>query len=117
MISKTYDRIKTVALVILPLLGALYIGAAELWGLPYAVQVAGTLALIDTFLGALVKRLSTAHKNEVKDVSVVGNLTLLTDLDGVPTGRFRLPDDAFDGIMFENDKLVSLRVKRKVEQR
>lgn len=116
MISKTYDRVKTVALVVLPLLATLYVGAAEIWHLPYAVQIAGTLALIDTFLGALVKRLSTVHQEQVSTAPVVADMKLLTDLDGVPTGAFRIRDDAFNGITFKDKQLVSFRIKKEVKR-
>lgn len=52
--NKMYDVLKWVALVALPALSALYLGLAELWGLPAGQQVSGTIALVDTFLGALL---------------------------------------------------------------
>lgn len=53
--SKTYDRLKFVALVGLPALAVLYSGLGELWGLPLTDQVVGTIILVDTFLGALLQ--------------------------------------------------------------
>lgn len=52
--NKTYDVLKWIALVVLPAIGALYFGIAQIWGLPYAEQVVGTITAIDTFLGALL---------------------------------------------------------------
>ena len=52
--SKVYDALKWVALVALPAVGVLYFGLAEIWGLPYAVQIMGTTAALDTFLGVVL---------------------------------------------------------------
>lgn len=61
--DKLYDGLKQVAQVILPGLGALYFGLAQIWGLPYAEEVVGTLAVVDVFLGLLLS-LSTKRYNE-----------------------------------------------------
>lgn len=60
--NKTYDILKWVALIFLPALGALYFGLSKIWGLPYGVEVVGTISLLDTFLGALIG-VSTANYN------------------------------------------------------
>lgn len=52
--SSTYDRIKWLALIGFPAVGALYYGLAQIWHLPHAEDVVGTITLIDIFLGALV---------------------------------------------------------------
>lgn len=63
MSNKLYDILKWVALVVLPALGALYFGLAQIWGLPYGEEIVGTLTVIDTFLGALLG-ISTAQYNK-----------------------------------------------------
>lgn len=50
----TYDALKWVALIFLPALAALYSSLSEIWGLPYAVQIVGTISTIDVFLGVLL---------------------------------------------------------------
>lgn len=62
--NKMYDVLKWVALVALPALSALYLGLAELWGLPAGQQVSGTIALVDTFLGALLGVSSVRYARE-----------------------------------------------------
>lgn len=62
--NKMYDVLKWVALVALPALSALYLGLAELWGLPAGQQVSGTIALADTFLGALLSVSSVRYARE-----------------------------------------------------
>lgn len=55
MNNKVYDVLKWVALIVLPALATLYATLSELWGLPYGVQICGTLTAIGTFLGALLQ--------------------------------------------------------------
>jgi len=64
--NKVYDILKWVAQVVLPALGALYFGLAQIWGFPYGEEIVGTLTVIDVFLGALLG-ISTAQYNRLKD--------------------------------------------------
>ena len=64
--NKTYDVLKWIAQIVLPALGALYFGLSQIWGLPYGEEVVGTIAVVDTFLGALLG-ISTAQYNKTKD--------------------------------------------------
>ena len=50
----TYDTLKWVALVLLPAMGALYFSLSEIWNLPYAIQIVGSISVIDTVLGGLL---------------------------------------------------------------
>ncbi len=52
--NKTYDILKWIAIVILPALGTLYFALSQIWGLPYGEEIIGTIAAVDTFLGALL---------------------------------------------------------------
>lgn len=51
MSNKVYDILKYVVQYILPGLSTLYFAIANIWDLPYAEQVIGTIAAITTFLG------------------------------------------------------------------
>lgn len=53
--NRTYDRLKTLALVLIPALAAAYVGLAGIWSLPNAQEVSGTAVVLVTFLGALIK--------------------------------------------------------------
>ena len=64
MSNKVYDVLKWIALVLLPALGALYFGLANIWGLPYAEEIVGTVSVIDTFLGAILM-ISTNEYNKI----------------------------------------------------
>ncbi|MCH3961118.1 MAG: phage holin [Solobacterium sp.] len=67
--SELYDTLKFIAQIVLPALGAFYAALAGIWGLPYAVEITGTLAAVDTFLGALLQ-ISTSNYNKVNDTEV-----------------------------------------------
>lgn len=62
--NKVYARIKFIAMILLPALASLYFGVAQLWHLPKAEEVVGTITLIDTFLGFLL-RMSTNTYNDL----------------------------------------------------
>ena len=53
MSNRTYDTIKLISLLAVPLLG--FIGAlCTIWNVPHAEQITATLTAIDTLLGAIV---------------------------------------------------------------
>lgn len=71
--EKAYARLKFFALILLPALSALYFGVAQIWHLPKAEEVVGTVAVIDTFLGVLVRYASeTWKRSDVKYDGVFG---------------------------------------------
>lgn len=63
MSNKTYDLLKWIAQILLPALGTLYFALSKIWGFPYATEVVGTIAAVDTFLGALLG-ISSANYNK-----------------------------------------------------
>lgn len=52
--SKTYDILKWVAQIGLPALGSFYFALAQIWNLPNAEKVVGTIVVVDTLIGALL---------------------------------------------------------------
>ena len=52
--NRMYDILKWIAQILLPAMGALYAGLAEIWKLPLSSQIVGTIAALDLFLGALL---------------------------------------------------------------
>lgn len=62
MSNATYDKLKFIAQILLPALGALYFGLAGIWGFPYGEQIVGTITVIDTFLGVILG-ISSANYN------------------------------------------------------
>ncbi len=61
--NATYDRLKFLAMIVLPALGALYFGLAAIWGLPKAEEVVGTITVVDTFLGVLLRVSDSKYRN------------------------------------------------------
>ena len=54
MSNKVYDVLKWIAQILLPALGALYFALANIWSLPYAEEIVGTITAIDAFLGVIL---------------------------------------------------------------
>ena len=52
--NEWYDRLKWIAQILLPALGTLYFALAQIWSLPYAEAVVGTITAVDAFLGAIL---------------------------------------------------------------
>ena len=52
--NSTYNILKWIAQILLPALGTLYFALSKIWGFPYAAEVVGTIAAVDTFLGAVL---------------------------------------------------------------
>ena len=61
--SKVYDILKYLTIIVLPAIGALYTGLAQIWSLPYSAQIPATITVICTFLGAILC-ISTAQYNK-----------------------------------------------------
>lgn len=64
MTNKTYDILVYIAQIVLPAVATLYFAIAKIWGLPYGVEIVGTITAIDTFLGALLKISSTSYNKK-----------------------------------------------------
>ena len=62
--NKQYDILKWIALVLLPALGTLYFGLAQIWGFPYGEQIVGTITVVDTFLGVILGISNAQYKIE-----------------------------------------------------
>ena len=64
MSNKVYDVLKFVAQILLPAIGTLYFALAQIWGLPYAEEIVGTITAVDAFLGALLGISTMQYKKE-----------------------------------------------------
>lgn len=54
MSNKVYDTLKWVAQYALPGLATAYFTLAQIWGLPCAEQIVGTITALDTLLGVIL---------------------------------------------------------------
>lgn len=100
--NKTYNALKFVALILLPALIALYLGVSGLWGLGYTEQVAGTLTLLDTFLGAILQISSAKFNADVDGVLHTDGGT--DELSGHPNLGLTLTKDPAE--LLGKDKVV-----------
>lgn len=86
--NSTYDTLKWVAQILIPALGALYFGLAQIWGFPKGEEVVGSLTIIDVFLGAILGLSAAGYKNDdtrfdgealIKDFGETKGLRLVFD--------------------------------------
>lgn len=61
-----YDKLKWVAMILLPAVSVLYLALAGLWNLPYPEQISGTVMAIDTFLGAILGISTNNYNKEIE---------------------------------------------------
>ena len=61
--NRAFDIMKFIAQIVIPAIGTLYFALAQIWHLPLAEEIVGTLTAIDAFLGALLG-ISTANYNK-----------------------------------------------------
>lgn len=66
MSDGVYDVLKFIAQILLPAIGTLYFALAQIWDLPLAEEIVGTITAIDAFLGALLG-ISTAQYHKDTD--------------------------------------------------
>lgn len=64
MNNKVYDVLKYIALIALPAIATFYAGLSKIWSLPYPVEIPGTIMLVDTLLGTLLKISSDNYNKE-----------------------------------------------------
>lgn len=63
MTNKQYDTLKTIALIITPVL-AFLASVVTIWGIPYGEQIVATLTALDTLIGAVVVIANKQYKGE-----------------------------------------------------
>lgn len=70
MSNKLYDFLNVLVRYLLPAAGAAYFSLSDIWGLPLALEVVGTITIVSTFLGlviAFARKGWTADDNLVID--------------------------------------------------
>lgn len=67
MSNKVYDVLKWVSQILLPALATLYFALANIWGLPYAEEIVGTIAAVDAFLGVILGISSKSYYKQIQD--------------------------------------------------
>lgn len=64
--DNVYNVLKWITMILLPAVATLYFALSGIWGFPYCEQIVGTIAAIETFLGALLG-ISTIQYNKLKE--------------------------------------------------
>lgn len=81
--GKVYDVLKQVAQIWLPAAGTLYFALAQIWHLPSAEEVGGTVIALDTFLGVVLGISSVGYNNS--EAKFAGDLVVLANPGGPVT--------------------------------
>lgn len=105
--NRFYDILKYVALVLLPAFSALYFGLGQIWGLPKVEEIVGTVAVLDTFLGLLVRKSNQTYKNS--DSRFAGQINVVED-EG--TKLYSLNVDGDPAEVLEKNKEVTFKVNK-----
>ncbi|QBZ73589.1 holin [Streptomyces phage RosaAsantewaa] len=70
--DNAYNRLKQSTTVIIPAVGALYFALAQIWHLPKAEEVVGSLAALNTFLGVILGISTRSYnKSDTKYAGVI----------------------------------------------
>lgn len=105
--DKVYNKLKVVALVILPAVASFYFGLAAIWGLPAADKVVGTISVVDTFLGVALGVSSKQYQES--DDSYDGTVKVTPNEKGSKVTLHADPSDLID------KDTIKLKVLRHVE--
>lgn len=95
--ASTYDIAKDVATLYIPGLAVFYTGFAQVWGLPYAVQIATTLGLVAGLLGVFLK--ISSNQFAKLPTNNAGSIVVNTTNPNVPdvSTSVNIPLDALKG--------------------
>lgn len=104
--SSVYDSLKKVVQIVLPAVASLYFTLAQIWGLPAAEQVVGTLAIVATFCGVLLGLSSWSY--HAVEAKTDGQIVIMTDESGKKIYSLELDGDPND--IDQKDK-VAFKVK------
>lgn len=104
--SGVYDSLKKVVQIVLPAIASLYFSLAQIWGLPAAEQVVGTLAILATFFGILLT-LSSWSYHAVEAVTD-GEIVVMVDESGKKIYSLELNSDPTE---IDQKTTVSFKVK------
>ena len=69
--NQEYDVMSFIGKIVLPALATLWLSLADVWGLPYKVEIATTIVAFDTFLNTLLGISSVNYYREQAERFVV----------------------------------------------
>ena len=62
--NKVYDTLKWIALIALDAIGVAYKGIAEVWTLPYGIEIMTTCSILSVLIGTLIGISNYNYKKE-----------------------------------------------------
>jgi len=77
--AKNYALVKKLSLYLLPALGAAYFGLAAIWGLPKAEEVVGSIVVLETLIGVVIRISNSRY--EASGDKYDGQVLLTPDLE------------------------------------
>lgn len=105
--NRSYDVLKFVAQIFLPAAGTLYFTVAQIWGLPKAEEVVGTITAADVFLGLLLGLAAKQYNDS--DSKYDGALVVEEDNEGKKTFNLELHTD--DPYALDRKKEIVFKVQ------
>lgn len=108
--NRMYDVLKALVQIGLPAAGTLYFTLAQIWGLPRADEVVGSLAAIATFLGVL---LAIATRSYNSSESKYGGTIVVDDdpSDAETPAKFSL-DVSSNPFDWPHQKQITFRIQK-----
>jgi hypothetical protein len=103
--EKLYNLFKWLVQIVFPSVSALYVGLAALYGWSNADKVAGTLALVAVFLGAVIGISAKNYRNS--DQPYDGRMVVTTSPEGRKQVSLELDGDPHE---IADKKTVAFRV-------
>lgn len=94
MSNKTYDIGRKLVEIWIPALAALYFGLGKIWDFPATAEVIGSLAVIATFLGAILG--ISNRRYYATGAAFDGQMHVLEKEDGTVTYSLELDGDPAD---------------------
>lgn len=108
---KTYDRLKFLAQIVLPLLGTLVFALGGIWGYEYTTQVVGTITAFDLFLGGILQISSNSYYKSGSNFD--GELKMVEGEDGAEKVLFDVQKDPELAIKTFGKHTFEFKVNRK----
>lgn len=108
---KTYDRLKFIAQIALPLLGTLVFALGGIWNFEYTVQVVGSITAFDLFLGGILQLSSNVYYKSESNFD--GELKMVSTEDGSEKVLFDVKTDPEMAIKQFGKHSFSFKVNRK----
>lgn len=104
--DRSYKAVKHSAALVLPAIGTLYFTIAQIWNLPNAEEVMGTIAAVNTFLGVVLGVSTRSYNNSYAKPQYVGEVAFESVDGDKTTKRMVTRLDAYPEEIATMDKVI-----------